>query len=78
MRKNPPVLFWGQGNAHSKGTHETDWRGNKLPRDERLATDLALILSVAAIIIIEIVVGSATEGQTVSSGMDSRCAAGPS
>ena len=42
--------------------HETDWGGNNLPSDKRLSTDLALVLSVAAIIIIEIVVGSATEG----------------
>ena len=58
--EEPPVLFGDKGMPTVRA-HETDWRGNKLPRDERLATDLALILPVAAIIIIEIVVGSATE-----------------
>ena len=56
-----PVLFWDKG-VPTIRTHETDRRGNNLPRDERLATDLALVLSVAAIVIIEIVVRSATEG----------------
>jgi hypothetical protein len=42
--------------------YEAERRGEKFSRDERLAADLALVLPVAAIVIIEIVVRSATEG----------------
>ena len=56
-----PVLFWDKG-VPAIRTHEPNGRGNNLPRDERLATDLALVLPVPAIVIIEIVVRSATEG----------------
>lgn len=42
--------------------NEADRRSDHLSGDEGLPTDLALVLSVAAIIIIEIVVWSATEG----------------
>ena len=41
--------------------HEADRQSDDLPGDEGLPTDLALVLSVAAIVIIEIVVGSAAE-----------------
>ena len=58
--EEPPVLFRDKG-VSTVRAHETDWGGNNLPSDKRLSTDLALVLSVAAIIIIEIVVGSATE-----------------
>ena len=59
--EEPPVLFRDKG-VSTVRAHETDWGGNNLPSDKGLSTDLALVLSVAAIIIIEIVVGSATEG----------------
>ena len=41
--------------------HEADRRSDHLPGDEGLPTDLALVLSVSAIVIIEIVVRSAAE-----------------
>lgn len=55
------VLFGDEG-VSAVRADETDRRGDNLPRDERLATDLALVLSVAAIVIIEIMVRGATEG----------------
>lgn len=59
--EEPPVLFRDKG-VSTVRAHETDWRGNNLPCNERLATDLTLVLSVPAIIIVEKVVRSATEG----------------
>ena len=56
-----PALFWDKG-VPAIRTHEPNGRGNHLSRDERLATDLALVLSVPDIVIVEIVVRSATEG----------------
>ena len=56
-----PVLFGDKG-VPAIRTHEPNRRGNNLPGDKRLATDLALVLSVPAIVIVEIVVRSATEG----------------
>ena len=54
------VFLWGEGMA-AVGTHEPD-RGSDLPAgDECLSTDLALILSVAAVVVIDIQVGSPAE-----------------
>ena len=50
-----PALFWDKG-VPAIRTHEPNGRGNHLSRDERLATDLALVLSVPDIVIVEIVV----------------------
>ena len=50
--EEPPVLFRDKG-VSTVRAHETDWRGNNLPCNERLATDLTLVLSVPAIIIVE-------------------------
>ena len=56
-----PVLFRDEG-VSAVRADETDRRGDNLPSDKCLATDLALILSVAAIVIIKIMVRGATEG----------------
>ena len=58
--EEPPVLFRDKG-VSTVRAHETDWGGNNLPSDKRLSTDLALVLSVAAIIIVEIVVRCPTK-----------------
>ena len=54
------VLFGDEG-VSAVRADETDRRGDNLPRDERLATDLALILSIPPIVIIEKVVRGPTE-----------------
>ena len=56
-----PVLLWDKGVSTIRAP-KADRRGNHLPGDEGLSTDFALVLPVAAIIIVEIVVWSATEG----------------
>ena len=55
-----PALFWDKG-VPAIRTHEPNGRGNHLSRDERLATDLALVLSVPDIVIVEIVVRCPTK-----------------
>ena len=56
-----PILFGDEG-VSTVRAHEAEGRSNNLPSDECLATDFALVLSVTAIVIIEVVVWSATEG----------------
>ena len=60
MRKNFPVLFRDKGMA-AVGTEETDGSSDIFPAEESQSTDLALILAVAAIIIIDVMMRSATE-----------------
>lgn len=55
-----PVLFRDKGMA-AVGTEETDGSGDIFPAGESLSTDLTLILAVAAIIIIDVMMRSATE-----------------
>ena len=55
-----PFLFRDEG-VSTVRADEADRRGDNLPRDECLATDLALILTVSPIVIIEIVVRGTTE-----------------
>lgn len=59
--KEFPVLFRDEG-VSAVRADEADRRGDTLPRDECLATDLAQILSVATIVIIEIMMRGTTEG----------------
>lgn len=55
-----PVLFRDEG-VSAVRAYEAERRGDNLPGDECLATDLALVLPVAAIVIIEIVVRGTAE-----------------
>ena len=59
--KEFPVLF-RDGGVSAVRADEADRRGDTLPRDECLATDLAQILSVPTIVIIEIMMRGTTEG----------------
>ena len=51
-----PVLFLDEGVSTIRA-QEAGRRGDNLPGDECLATDLTLVLAIAAIVIIKIVVG---------------------
>ena len=55
-----PVLFWDKGMAAVR-TEETDGSGGVFTAGESLSTDLTLVLTVAAIIIVDVRMGSATE-----------------
>lgn len=55
-----PVLFGDKG-VSAVRAYEADRRGDNLPSDECLATDLALVLPVAAVVIIERVVRGTAE-----------------
>ena len=56
-----PILFRDE-RVSAVRADEADRRGDNLPRDECLATDLALILSVPPIVIIEIMVRGTADG----------------
>ena len=56
------AFLFGDEGVSTVRADETDRRGDNLTRDERLATDLALVLSIPTIVIVEIVVRGATEG----------------
>lgn len=55
------VFLWGEGMA-AVGTHEPDRGSDLFAGDECLTTDFALILPVAAVVVIDIQVGSPAEG----------------
>lgn len=55
-----PVLFRDKGMTAVR-TEETNGSGDGFPAGESLSTDLTLILAVAAIIIIDVMMRSATE-----------------
>lgn len=56
-----PVLFWNQGMAAVR-TEETDGGSEIGPARKSLSADLALVLSAASIIVIDVVMRRATEG----------------